>query len=99
VFDVSSSRQEDWHFRALQDIAPGDELTFFYPSTEWSMSQPFECRCGTKLCLTYVEGASKLSSEQLERFGFINPHIWRLVQARDGRNRDFVVPSSAAVVT
>ncbi len=31
----------------LQPIQPGDEFTFFYPSTEWEMAQPFVCNCGT----------------------------------------------------
>lgn len=31
---------------ALRHLSPGDEVTFFYPSTEWSMAKPFECWCG-----------------------------------------------------
>ena len=31
---------------ALRPISEGDELTFFYPSTEWAMAEPFECGCG-----------------------------------------------------
>ena len=27
---------------AASDLASGDELTFFYPSTEWEMSSPFD---------------------------------------------------------
>lgn len=30
---------------ACKDIREGDELFFFYPSTEWSMDQPFACWC------------------------------------------------------
>lgn len=33
--------------RALEDIAIGEELSFFYPSTEWEMEQPFECWCNS----------------------------------------------------
>ena len=29
-------------------LNPGDEITFFYPSTEWDMDQPFPCWCGSK---------------------------------------------------
>lgn len=32
---------------AVKDISPGDDLSFFYPSTEWDMDQPFECWCGS----------------------------------------------------
>ncbi|KXZ49301.1 hypothetical protein GPECTOR_22g895 [Gonium pectorale] len=54
-----------FQLEALRDIAPGDELCFFYPSTEWSMISPFECKCGTPSCLGFIAGASQLSREQL----------------------------------
>ena len=31
-----------------KELNPGDELTFFYPSTEWEMDQPFPCWCGSE---------------------------------------------------
>jgi hypothetical protein len=31
--------------RAAVDLKEGDEITFFYPSTEWDMLRPFECLC------------------------------------------------------
>ena len=34
--------------RAAVDVSAGGELTFFYPSTEWEMEQPFQCWCGAK---------------------------------------------------
>jgi SET domain-containing protein len=55
-------------FIALKEIQPGDELTFFYPSTEWEMAQPFQCRCGTAQCIGTIEGASQLSAEVLGRY-------------------------------
>ncbi|KAG2171683.1 hypothetical protein INT43_008063, partial [Umbelopsis isabellina] len=33
---------------ANKDLAPGAEITFFYPSTEWDMAQPFDCWCGSE---------------------------------------------------
>ena len=30
---------------ALEDVPHGAELSFFYPSTEWEMEQPFHCWC------------------------------------------------------
>ena len=30
----------------LEPLQEGDEITFFYPSTEWEMAQPFVCNCG-----------------------------------------------------
>ena len=35
---------------ALQEIKQAEELTFFYPSTEWKMQQPFNCYCGSPNC-------------------------------------------------
>lgn len=50
---------------ALKPIAPGDELTFFYPSTEWRMESPFGCECGSQRCLGRVDGAARLGRERL----------------------------------
>jgi len=41
----------------LRSISIDDEITFFYPSTEWSMSQAFYCQCGSPTCLGYIRGA------------------------------------------
>lgn len=27
-------------------LAEGQDITFFYPSTEWDMAQGFDCACG-----------------------------------------------------
>ena len=47
----------------LRPIQPGDELCYFYPSTEWEMAQPFQCVCACSNCLGYISGASYLSQE------------------------------------
>jgi hypothetical protein len=44
----------------------GEELTFFYPSTEWDMDQGFSCFCGSKACLGYISGAKHMDAAQLE---------------------------------
>ena len=59
---------------AARDIAPGEELTFFYPSTEWEMDRPFICLCGAPQCIRLVAGAKYLSIDTLSRY-FINQHI------------------------
>lgn len=48
---------------ALQSIEPGDELTFFYPSAEWDMAEPFTCFCGNQNCLHTIQGAKYLDRE------------------------------------
>ena len=52
----------------LKPLQPGDELTFFYPSTEWEMAQPFVCNCGTAACIQLINGASHLSVETLSKY-------------------------------
>ena len=59
---------------AIRDIAAGEELNFFYPSTEWEMDRPFICLCGAPQCVRLVAGAKHLSIDTLQRY-FINRHI------------------------
>jgi hypothetical protein len=66
---------------AARYIAVGDELTYFYPSTEWDMDRPFVCRCGAPECLRFVAGAKYLATDVLKRY-FINPHILRMDSER-----------------
>jgi SET domain len=63
---------------ATRDLAPGDELTFFYPSTEWEMSSPFICLCGATNCIHVVAGARFLPLSTLEGH-FLNQHIRQLM--------------------
>ncbi|HOZ62338.1 MAG TPA: SET domain-containing protein-lysine N-methyltransferase [Smithella sp.] len=62
---------------ALRAIATGDELTFFYPSTEWDMALPFACQCRSPQCLQFVAGARYLSHGVLKGY-FINRHILKM---------------------
>jgi hypothetical protein len=62
---------------AARDIPAGEELSFFYPSTEWQMDRPFECLCGAPDCLGTISGAKDVPAEVLHRY-FVNPHIWRM---------------------
>jgi len=55
---------------ALKELQPEDELTFFYPSTEWQMTQSFSCYCGSSQCLGEIKGAAFLSKEEQERYRF-----------------------------
>jgi hypothetical protein len=53
---------------ALREIMKDEEMTFFYPSTEWEMIQPFRCYCGSYACLGEIKGASYLSKNVLKRY-------------------------------
>ncbi len=75
-FDV-----ERWALVALAPIAPRDELTFFYPSTEWEMSSPFTCACRSPRCLGEIAGASQIPAHALAGHT-LSSHIKRLLAAR-----------------
>lgn len=56
------------HIVALRPIAEGDEMTFFYPSTEWEMAQPFSCHCGSSRCLMQIQGAAYINEGILQQY-------------------------------
>lgn len=60
--------------RAVRNIHPGEDLTFFYPSTEWEMAEPFACLCGTENCLGVISGAKDMTLSTMGRY-FVNQHI------------------------
>jgi SET domain len=54
----------------IKPINTGEEFTFFYPSAEWNMDQPFECLCGSKDCIGFVRGALHLNEKQRKHYRF-----------------------------
>jgi hypothetical protein len=67
-----------------RDLQVGDDLTWFYPSTEWASPRPFQCLCGTEgeRCIGFQRGSKYLGREQLDRY-FINKHVDDLAAERD----------------
>lgn len=55
-------------------LGVGDELTFFYPSTEWLMAQPFTCTCGTPSCRGRISGARDMTPAELEGY-WLSGHV------------------------
>jgi hypothetical protein len=55
---------------ALKDLNVGDEIVFFYPSTEWEMTQPFNCYCDSQHCIGTIAGASLLSDTIISKYTF-----------------------------
>ncbi|MGB3637111.1 MAG: SET domain-containing protein-lysine N-methyltransferase [Rivularia sp. (in: cyanobacteria)] len=58
----------------LKPIEVGEAMTFFYPSTEWSMTQQFDCLCGSAKCLKKIQGAAYLSPDIYKIYN-LNEHI------------------------
>jgi hypothetical protein len=57
---------------ALKNIEVGEEFTFFYPSSEWNMTQGFVCTCHSKNCLHNIRGAAHVSKEILANYKLTN---------------------------
>jgi hypothetical protein len=65
-----------------EGLKAGDELTFFYPSTEWDMAQPFDCRCQEKECKGTITGAKDMPIDTLRQY-WLNLHIDALLDEQD----------------
>ncbi|KAF1992023.1 hypothetical protein K402DRAFT_300554, partial [Aulographum hederae CBS 113979] len=78
VFDMDKMEVRVGEGRELKE---GDALTFFYPSTEWDMAQPFECNCGAEKCLGTIAGAKDIDEEALQRY-WLNKHIVEMLEER-----------------
>ena len=63
-------------------LKPGEELTFFYPSTEWDMDEAFECNCKSQNCLNLIQGAKYLTPAQRKK-RFFNQFIKNLFNDED----------------
>ncbi|KAF2427416.1 galactose-proton symport [Tothia fuscella] len=68
-----------------KELKKGDNITFFYPSSEWNMAQPFECSCGSEKCLGTIKGAGQIEEEVIRRF-WLNEHIVKMLDARKTKN-------------
>lgn len=65
----------------LRPLEPGDEITFFYPSTEWDMQQTFNCTCGEDCCIGEIKGAAWLSDTTIKQYRFTD-YIKQQLQKR-----------------
>ena len=66
----------------LTAIQPGDELGFFYPSTEWHMVQPFKCNCNYINCLQFISGAAFINQETLNNYR-LTPFILKMLAQKN----------------
>lgn len=61
-----NARVEGRDVVAARDIAPGEQITFHYNTTEHEMAEPFRCTCGAASCAGVVAGYSSLTARQRE---------------------------------
>lgn len=78
VFDMARMEVRVVEERPLKT---GDALTFFYPSTEWDMDQPFQCTCGAEECKGWISGAKEMPLDALGEY-WLNNHIAGLLNDR-----------------
>lgn len=57
-----------------RELRKGDVLTFFYPSTESFLAQPFKCFCGEATCKGTIQGAEQMGAAQLTGY-WLNQHV------------------------
>lgn len=82
---------EKWEIRVDESkeggLQEGDELTFFYPSTEWDMAQKFECNCKEQVCRGTIGGAKDIDGKVLSKY-WLNKHIEGLLQEKRSMGTD-----------
>lgn len=65
-------------FVARKPLAPGEEISFNYLTSEWDMAAPFTCGCGTPACVGEIRGFLHLTPEQRAALApWISPYLQR----------------------
>jgi hypothetical protein len=54
--DEHAATDGGYDFWAIRPIIKGEELTWDYEATEWELSTPFRCNCGSKNCRHILKG-------------------------------------------
>jgi non-ribosomal peptide synthetase component F len=73
------------HVIAIRPIRAGEELTFNYNSTEFDMTSPFACHCGSPVCHGMIRGFTHLTADERERLRpLLSPHLRRLLKRSAG---------------
>lgn len=69
-------------FVAVRPIAPGEQLTFNYLTSEWDMAEAFDCSCGAPGCFGKIRGFRWLSRAQQEALvPLLTPFLRRMLAA------------------
>jgi SET domain-containing protein len=67
---------ETWELVSRSPIRVGEEMTFNYNSTEWEISSPFNCRCGSPNCGQVIRGFRYLNGAQRDGLrALLSPYL------------------------
>ena len=70
---------------AMRDIAPGEEVTFDYATSDGSDYDEFECACSTASCRGKVTGRDWMIPELQRRYrGWFSPYLARRIAQHAG---------------
>jgi len=72
---------------ALKEIQQEEEMTFFYPSTEWIMTQSFNCYCGSPACLGEIKGAAFLPKQVWKQYRLTDFILQQLAKKTTARKK------------
>lgn len=65
----NNSTNDAYDFWAIRPIAEGDELTWDYEASEWELSTPFDCGCGSANCRKRLRGFKDTGDIIRQRYG------------------------------
>lgn len=53
---LNNKTDDAYDFWAIRPITEGEELTWDYEASEWELSTPFDCSCGSAICRGKLRG-------------------------------------------
>ena len=53
---LNNKSNDAYDFWAIRPITEGEELTWDYEASEWELSTPFDCGCGSPMCRKKLRG-------------------------------------------
>jgi len=65
----NNSTNDAYNFYAISPITKGKELTWDYEASEWELSTPFDCGCGSSICRGRLKGFKSSGVIIRKRYG------------------------------
>jgi hypothetical protein len=79
---------ETWELVSRSPIRVGEEISFNYNSTEWEISSPFNCACGSPNCGQVIRGFRYLDGAQRgDLRALLSPYLRSLFFTTDQPSR------------